>query len=146
MVAYSFQKRFAEPILSGEKLHTIRADRKRHARPGETTQLYTGMRTKHCRKIADRICTAVLPIMLNFHMDGFAYVGGGYPFLILGEVTDETLFDGLSGRFYVADQEQLARRDGFLSWSQMSAFWSEQHGPCGPAEVFIGKLIGWWPK
>lgn len=45
MVAYSFQKRFVEPIRSGRKRQTIRADRKRHARPGEVLQLYSGMRT-----------------------------------------------------------------------------------------------------
>jgi len=35
MVAYSFRARFREPILVGAKRQTIRADRKRHARPGE---------------------------------------------------------------------------------------------------------------
>lgn len=32
MVAYSFQKMFAPPILSGAKRQTIRGFRKRHAR------------------------------------------------------------------------------------------------------------------
>lgn len=39
MVAYSFRKRFGPPILAGTKAQTIRADRKRHARPGEEVQL-----------------------------------------------------------------------------------------------------------
>ncbi|MEJ0016825.1 MAG: ASCH domain-containing protein [Acetobacteraceae bacterium] len=47
MVAYSFKRDFAAPILAGIKRQTIRADRRRHARPGEVLQLYTGMRTKH---------------------------------------------------------------------------------------------------
>jgi uncharacterized protein YqfB (UPF0267 family) len=81
MVAYSFQKRFAEPILAGTKSQTIRADRKRHARPGEELQLYTGMRTKHCRLIARVQCIGIRPITLDLaedmpdafaHRDGFA--------------------------------------------------------------------------
>ncbi len=47
MVAYSFKKRFAPPILfglthgplaEGMKRQTIRNDRKRHARPAEEIQ------------------------------------------------------------------------------------------------------------
>ena len=52
MVAYSLKPRFIPPILSGAKRQTIRAiSRRRHAIPGETLQLYTGMRTKQCRLI-----------------------------------------------------------------------------------------------
>lgn len=148
MVAYSFQKQFAEPILSGLKQQTIRLDRKRHARPGETLQLYTGMRTRHCRHIADKTCAAVIPIVLNFFGDGFALVGEGYPFLMHGDAEDAAAIglDGLCGRFYTAHREQLARNDGFSCWAQMSAFWNEQHGPYSHDEVFVGKLIGWWPQ
>jgi hypothetical protein len=46
VVAYSFRQQFRPPILAGTKRQTIRADRKRHARPGEQLQLYTGMRTR----------------------------------------------------------------------------------------------------
>ena len=89
MVAYSFKARFAEPIIAGTKGGTIRAawkmfdagavrrdgktflrhprrDTGGHARPGEELQLYTGMRTKHCRLIARKTCVAVQPIRLNF--------------------------------------------------------------------------------
>lgn len=59
MVAYNFQSRFAGPIKRGEKSHTIRKNgKRRHARPGEPLQLYTGMRTKSCKKIVakDPVC------------------------------------------------------------------------------------------
>lgn len=72
MPAYSFQGQFAQPILDGVKGSTIRASRKAanrgvhgsarhavtggHAYPGERLMLYTGMRTKYCRKIADKTC------------------------------------------------------------------------------------------
>lgn len=149
MVAYSFQKRFARPILDGTKLHTIRWDRKRHARPGEALQLYAGMRTKHCRLIARETCAAVLPIVLNFSwaMEGFALVGEGYPFTTYGGAQQASWF-GLAGlddtRFVSAHLETLARHDGFPSWSDMRAFWIDAHGPFNDDEVFVGKLIGWW--
>lgn len=66
MVAYSFKRRFAEPILAGAKRQTIRADRRRHARPGEELQLYTGMRTKSCRLIARRTCVDIQRVILVF--------------------------------------------------------------------------------
>jgi hypothetical protein len=48
MVAYSFNPIFVGPILAGTKRQTIRAERKRHARPGEAMQLYTGMMRWWC--------------------------------------------------------------------------------------------------
>lgn len=153
MVAYSFQKRFATPILDRTKLHTIRADRKRHARPGEEMQLYCGMRTKHCRLIARETCAAVLPIVLSIaagvtRHDGFAFVGEGYPFLVHGDAM-EAQFIGLLGldgqRFVAAHLETLARHDGFECWQAMRDFWIAAHGkPQHDEEVFVGKLIGWW--
>jgi uncharacterized protein YqfB (UPF0267 family) len=70
VVAYSFQQRFAPPILSGTKQQTIRADRKRHARPGEEMQLYTGMRTKQCELICRTTCISVVPITIEMLGEG----------------------------------------------------------------------------
>src|SRR5688572_27059627 len=66
MVAYSFQRQFADPILIGRKVHTVRGVRKRHARAGEALQLYTGMRTVACRLVARATCLDVKPIDLHF--------------------------------------------------------------------------------
>lgn len=69
MVAYSFKKRFVPPILSGIKGQTIRAPRKgrsRHARPGDTVQLYTAMRTLYCTLIGTAICQTTIPVTLDF--------------------------------------------------------------------------------
>jgi hypothetical protein len=57
MVAYSFKPRFEMPIVTLRKTGTIRAHgRRRHARPGERLQLYTGMRTRSCRLLATAEC------------------------------------------------------------------------------------------
>ncbi|WP_041764104.1 ASCH domain-containing protein [[Leptolyngbya] sp. PCC 7376] len=50
------QKQFVPLIESGEKRQTIRS-RKRPIKVGDLLYLYTGQRTKSCRKIAESICT-----------------------------------------------------------------------------------------
>jgi hypothetical protein len=121
MVAYSFKRQFVEPILSGAKCQTIRADRRRHARPGEQLQLYTGMRTKHCKLIARATCEAIEPVMLDFSGYGVVKVGGN------------VLFSD-------ARMQAFARQDGFSSWAEMRAFWCENHPR---DEIFEGVLIRW---
>lgn len=82
MVAYSFQKRFLPkivaglepgPWLPGMKRHTmreLRSGRSRHARPGETIQIYTAMRTRHCRQVGAARCVATVPMAVGFDDDG----------------------------------------------------------------------------
>ena len=67
-MAYNFMAQFADDVAAGSKSLTIREHRKgrsRHARAGELVQLYTGMRTRHCRKLVtpDPICEVVRPIL-----------------------------------------------------------------------------------
>lgn len=120
MCAYSFQKRFVDPILSGIKRQTIRADRKRHARPFEELQLYTGMRTKDCRLIARARCESITPITLSFIHRGSVQVDGS--------------------PWY--DLDNFAVLDGFRDWDDLCAFWREQNGE--PSE-WSGVRITWRP-
>lgn len=140
MVAYSFKPRFVNPILKGlgqlsldpagpivphvhPKRQTIRAvGKRRHARPGETLQLYTGMRTRQCRKIGEARCVDVLPIRIvvrehsmPISLDG-AHVGGGR-------------------------SQDFARADGFTGIEDMHEFWKREHG----LGTFHGLLIRWVP-
>ena len=129
MVAYSFKKRFVEPILLGTKAQTIRAERKRHARPFEELQLYTGMRTKHCRLIARRICIAAIPVRLSFTRTGPAE-----PFRIGGHIVATCLLD------------PFVRSDGFADIGDMARFWWSEHPPAeGDVISFEGVLIQWEP-
>jgi hypothetical protein len=120
MVAYSFHPQFVTPILAGTKRQTIRADRKRHAREGEAIQLYTGMRTKHCRAIGTANCQLVLPVTLDFAGDRV--------------MTGGTVFRSS------ANLEEFARWDGFADWPAMRDFWRETHAS---TSVFSGVLIRW---
>lgn len=136
MVAYSFNKRFVEPIASGHpatgivKRQTIRAPRKRHARPGELLQLYQGMRTKHCRKIiADQVCTAVRPVRLWIARGYVRFDDGGEAFGITAMLDD------------------FARADGFLHWADLQAFWQTEHEQATDPEIsFAGVVISWEPR
>lgn len=147
MVAYSFKACFADQVAGLTKLQTVRADRRRHARPGEPVQLYCGMRTRHCRKLVadDPICISVQPISIavsrllddliaSISIDGmvltqseietFAAADGFAPF-------DYGLWRGMSvGR---ADHRHASAR------SNMGDFWLANHGD----GRFDGVLIKW---
>lgn len=149
MVAYNYKKRFVPNIRAGlgiatvgdeqwvydggitrpptPKRHTIRADRKRHARPGEEIQHYCGMRTKGCFLIGRSRCTEVRSIVLTFGKLSGVSIGGG----------DErmTCYGGNG-------LDDFARKDGFASWRDMVQFWEDEHGTLS---VFIGVLIEWEP-
>lgn len=136
MVAYSFNKRFEEPIATGHpatgviKRQTIRADRQRHARPGELLQIYCGMRTKQCRKIiADPVCVAVEPLRMAVAGNCFVHLLGRDQF------------------FHVPRQlDDFARLDGFLHWADLQAFWHTAHPESADPETrFTGVLIYWDP-
>jgi hypothetical protein len=120
MVAYNFQQRFAEKIVAGTKTQTMRNPRKRHARPGDTLQLFTGLRTFRCRLIGTAVCTRVSPVVLDF-IEGEAVIGGS--------------------RFDTTDAlDNFARTDGFADWSDLCG-WFE--GAYGAVAKWSGLLIEW---
>jgi uncharacterized protein YqfB (UPF0267 family) len=121
MVAYSFKQAFVAPILNRSKAQTIRSDRKRHARPGETMQLYTAMRTKQCRLIGTATCRSIQPLRIE---------------------VENAVIGFQSGRTLTTIQEldDFARTDGFPDWIRMRLFWQANH-PGTP--VFSGVLIRW---
>lgn len=66
MVAYNFQRQFADAVEAGAKRQTIRATgKRRHARPGDPLQLYTGMRSKACRKLREAVCVQSVPVHIS---------------------------------------------------------------------------------
>lgn len=124
MVAYSCKRQFEGSICSGTKRHTIRGERKRHARKGEILQLYTGMRTRQCRLIGTARCTDIRPITIIF---------------------DDT--DPRAERVIIAgirlddDLDNFARSDGFGSWLELKAFWRANHPRI--SNQFDGVIISW---
>lgn len=135
MVAYSFKQRFVQPIRVGlsrvslsfdcpPKRQTIRAvGKRRHARPGETLQLYTAMRTKQCMKIGDARCTSVSNVKMIIQTRRFSISVGGIPYVN-------------------AAREEFARMDGFSCVEDMHQFWIANHPGI---EHFEGVLVRWEP-
>lgn len=107
MVAYNFKAQFADDVESGKKRRTIRA--KRRANPGDPLQLYTGMRTKKCRKLRDAVCTAVHEIAVEN--------GGDW---ISVHLDDE--------RLSAARAREIAIADGFETLSAFVDFCAKQYG------------------
>jgi len=117
MTAYNFKAQFADDIESGRKQQTIRTERKdsRVPREGDALQLYTGMRTKSCRKLRDTVCKYTREIIMTdcgVKLDGQAV----YPSTILN----------------------IAKADGFDSVESFRTFFKDTYG-----FPFRGHLIKW---
>lgn len=145
MVAYSFKSFFAPQIEALTKLQTVRANRKRHARPGEAVQLFAGMRTRACRKLVDPdpICLSVVPIVIATTVmveEVIASISvAGVP-LNREEIEAFAVADGF-GIEHVGDTlyRQVGRRGS--ARANMGAFWAEEHG----YGRFEGVLVKWRP-
>lgn len=131
MVAYNFQRQFAQAIQSGKKHQTVRAIRKnRHARIGEKLQLYTGLRTKNCIKLIedDPICTGIDDIKIHISTDGKINR------IIVGD-----------NQLNNQEMDEFARADGFTPGNDfttrdaMGVFFHRYHG----AGIFCGNVIMW---
>lgn len=112
MVAYNFQGRFAGMVEAGTKRQTIRQSAR--CAPGDALQLYTGQRTKECRKLRDAVCVAVESCIIRERSIIYA-----------GRRLD--------------DPDAFARADGFADYAEMYAWFKEQYG----SWAFIGKCIRW---
>lgn len=123
MVAFSFQKQFAEPIITGTKRQTIRT--RARAKPGDRLQLYTGMRTKACRKIGDAVCADVSTVEIRLSKDLIIVDGSSWP-------APYTYND--------VRLDNFARADGFADWAAMKVFFAKHHPG---VEMFEGFLITW---
>ncbi len=143
MVAYSFNPRFEAPILAGTKSGTIRAvGRRRHARAGETVQLYVGQRTRHCRLIGRAFCTAVDPIVITVRAAGDAPT--------IESIGVENAFRlGRHHALHISPSsiDAFARRDGFADGAEMARFWVATHADLLVDGVlrFRGVWIQWAP-
>ena len=117
MPALNFQKQFASAVELGQKSQTIRAPRKRPFQVGDTLYLYTGMRTKVCRKLGEVKCTGVWSIRIernNLIVDDVPYKKGA--------------------------RNMVATQDGFDNFEGMADWFLKTHGL-----PFDGTLIQWVP-
>ena len=121
MPALNFNKRFVPSVELGlydqenpkGKRQTIRAGSRFTF--GDRIYLYTGMRTKQCRKLGESTAKIVLPIRLSS--------SGG---VLAGKRID---FEELT---------RIAKKDGFLTATEMLDWFEKTHGL-----PFSGQLIRW---
>jgi hypothetical protein len=117
---YNFKARFAGAVEQGRKRQTIRAVGKRPAPAvGDMIRLYTGMRTKQCRRLCDVRVRAVLDIRIA--PTGRIYTSG----IELDSI----------------ERVCLAVNDGFSSVKDFIEFFRVTHGL-----PFKGRLIMWHPQ
>ncbi|HEX5933764.1 MAG TPA: ASCH domain-containing protein [Pseudorhizobium sp.] len=139
MVAYGFKAFFAPQIETGVKRQTVRANRKRHARPGEMLQLYQGMRTRHCRKIVpDRPCLDVGRIVIERRRVEIVAIEINGVRLSDDEIEAFARDDG----FAPEQLQGAAGLDSIFARYNMGMFWSLAHPGDG---IFEGALIRWEP-
>ena len=136
MVAYGFNKRFVGPIRTGEKAHTIRLPRKRHAYPGEQLQLYRGMRQKSCFKIRpDVTCTRVDIVSIATSSIGMEAIAINGIVLTQDEMEALALADGFRLRPDYSGKDAL---------HAMGYFWRSIHtSQLSGVHVFEGVMIAW---
>lgn len=119
MVAINFNARFAPLVENGTKRQTIRA--KARCKAGDRLQLFTGQRTKDCRKLVanDPVCDLVMYVALR--PDG----------VTLGNVDE-----------FPRDRDDFARADGFVDYADMLDWFEETYG----TRYFVGTIIRWRPS
>lgn len=125
MPAINFKEQFVPQILSGKKRFTVRKHRKNKIKPDQQLYLYTGMRTKKCRKIGEAIVYAVKEVKID---EEGIYVKRFVSF------DNQVLFQKLSGYLLIDFLEQ----DGFASQYDCINFFKKQYGL-----PFEGELISW---
>jgi hypothetical protein len=118
MVAFNFQPDFAPLIVAGTKRQTIRQTAR--AKPGDRLQLYTGQRTKACRKLIDPdpICTLV------------DYCAIRPDYLTLGWTAKHE---------NNGDADDFARRDGFADYEDLLGWFTKTYG----TPYFVGYVHVW---
>ena len=129
MYVLNFQKQFAAAVESGQKRQTIRARRKngQGPKPGDHLRLYTGMRTKQCRKLKDVECIAVEQIRITEIV-----VDNGHD----QEVGIVVIAKGK--QLTIPEATALAKEDGFYTPDDFVNFFADTHGL-----PFEGLLIRW---
>lgn len=134
MPLLGFKKRFAPMVENGLKEHpdpaiaikrqSIRAKRRdgRNPHAGETLYLYTGLRTKQCRKLGQTPCKSTTEIVVA--RSGIC----------------------LAGQWITpAEADQIAIADGFNSYSELWDFMEREHHMMAIEDTsgFWGLLIKW---
>ncbi len=128
MPAINFQSQFAAKVEAGTKNQTIRKARKLPIKVGDTLQLFTGQRTKDCRKLKVVTCTGVEPVKMYEHVEQLSFGKNVYYRINVNGTY-------LDGKWI---QYSFALQDGFKDIGTMFDWFEKTHGL-----PFTGVLIKW---
>ncbi len=115
MPSINFKKFFVLLIENGSKRQTIRKTRKRLFQVGDTLYLFTGMRTKLCKRAGQYTCVKVEHIIIDHQ---------------------QILIDGAS--LNAMQTHSLAVADGFANTNDFMTFFKQEH-----TLPFEGQIIHW---
>lgn len=104
MPAFNFQPTFADLVESGQKTQTIR--KTLCGKVGDPVYLYTGQRTKQCRKLGEGVVVDVAPV----------------------EIVSRPVIRVLMSSLDVLYMDSFARNDGFANAGEMFNWFSKQYG------------------
>jgi uncharacterized protein YqfB (UPF0267 family) len=102
MIAINFKAKFADLVASGKKTQTIRQTNR--FKVGDTLQLYTGQRTKACRKLGEAVVKTIFKISItetNVEYANLDYIS------VCGKGREKSL----GGREYLLNN--FAQKDGY---------------------------------
>lgn len=106
MVAFNFKPDFKPKIMARKKRSTIRSTKRCELL--DTMQLYTGQRTKKCKKMFDAYCIGIAPI--EIHEKGWR--------IFSKECEGLCIIHGM----------ELHQQEGFDSIDQMVEFFRKEYG------------------
>jgi len=105
-LVYNFKRRFVTDVETGAKTSTIRLfEKTTPPDKGDRLKLFTGMRTKDCRKLKEPSCSDCQPISISEKE------------ILLGK-----------RRLTHAEEKQLATADGFDSAAHLRVFFIQTYG------------------
>ena len=113
MVSFNFKPYFVDHILAGRKTQTIRQAKRCNV--GDTMHLFTGLRTKNCRRIGNVMCIAT------------DYCAIRPEYITFGNAD------------YWPSIDEFARNDGFLDYKDMVKWFEITYG----SQIFIGHVHKW---
>jgi hypothetical protein len=116
MPSLNFKDQFADLVERGIKKHTIRRRRKQPIKQGDNLYLFTGMRTRDCRRLRSTRCDR----------ETYIHIGSDKTVLLGNRFLDD------------GEKHELAVNDGFSDFKEFLQFFRETGGL--PVE---GQLIEW---
>jgi len=154
MPSVNYKKRFVPDVESGIKKQTIRKKRKNPIKPGDKLYFFTGLRTKHCRRLETKY--DMIPVFRTF-FDGQVPSPKQrkklIPFVRCKSVDELIIYGNYEitlNRNYMKlyEIEELAKADGFNDSASFFKFFIDEYkigkkikGKLKTSEIF--HLIKW---